>query len=52
LLRLLRHGLAATAPLWPPIQTAYALVHHAAHLLVALQTLASSADVAVTLGET
>ena len=22
-----------TAPLWPPIQTAYALVHHAAHLL-------------------
>jgi hypothetical protein len=31
--RLLRHGLAATAPLWPPIQTAYALVHHAAHLL-------------------
>jgi hypothetical protein len=25
--------LAATAPLWPPIQTAYALVHHAAHLL-------------------
>ncbi len=33
MLRLLRHGLAATAPLWPPIQTAYALVHHAAHLL-------------------
>ena len=31
--RLLRHGLAATAPLWPPVQTAYALVHHAAHLL-------------------
>jgi len=28
-----RHGLEATAPLWPPIQTAYALVHHAAHLL-------------------
>ena len=23
----------ATAPLWPPIQTAYALVHQAAHLL-------------------
>ena len=23
----------ATAPLWPPIQTTYALVHHAAHLL-------------------
>jgi hypothetical protein len=22
-----------TAPLWPPIQTSYALVHHAAHLL-------------------
>jgi len=33
LLRLVRHGLGATAPLWPPIQTAYALVHHAAHLL-------------------
>jgi hypothetical protein len=31
--RLLRHGLEATASLWPPIQTAYALVHHAAHLL-------------------
>jgi hypothetical protein len=31
--RLLRRGLEATAPLWPPIQTAYALVHHAAHLL-------------------
>jgi len=25
--------LATTAPLWPPIQTAYALVHQAAHLL-------------------
>ncbi len=25
--------MAATAPLWPPIQTAYALVHQAAHLL-------------------
>ncbi len=25
--------MAATAPLWPPIQTAYALVHPAAHLL-------------------
>jgi hypothetical protein len=25
--------LETTAPLWPPIQTAYALVHHAAHLL-------------------
>ena len=33
MLRLLRHGLEATAPLWPPVQTAYALVHHAAHLL-------------------
>jgi hypothetical protein len=33
LLRRLRHGLAATAPRWPPIQTAYALVHPAAHLL-------------------
>ena len=30
LLRLLRQSLEATAPLWPPIQTAYALVHHAA----------------------
>jgi len=28
-----RHGLQATAPLWPPIQTGYTLVHHAAHLL-------------------
>lgn len=25
--------MATTAPLWPPIQTAYALVHQAAHLL-------------------
>jgi hypothetical protein len=33
LLPLLRQGLAATAPLWPPIQIGYALVHHAAHLL-------------------
>jgi hypothetical protein len=32
-LQLLRHGLQTTAPLWPPIQTGYALVHHAAHLL-------------------
>lgn len=32
-MQLLRHGLQATAPLWPPIQTGYALVHHAAHLL-------------------
>jgi hypothetical protein len=31
--RLLRQGLEATASLWPPIQTAYAFVHHAAHLL-------------------
>jgi hypothetical protein len=31
--RLLRKGLQATAPLWPPIQTAYAWVHQAAHLL-------------------
>lgn len=30
---MLRQGLAATAALWPPIQTAYPLVHHAAHLL-------------------
>jgi hypothetical protein len=28
-----RRGLEATAPLWPPIQTAYILIHHAAHLL-------------------
>ena len=33
LLRLVRSGLDATAPLWPPIQTAYHFVHHAAHLL-------------------
>jgi hypothetical protein len=33
LLHLLRSGLQATAPLWPPIQAGYALVHHAAHLL-------------------
>jgi hypothetical protein len=33
LLHLLRSGLQATASLWPPIQTGYALVHHAAHLL-------------------
>jgi hypothetical protein len=31
--RLLRKGLAATAPLWPPIQTTYDWVHQAAHLL-------------------
>lgn len=30
---MLRHGFDATAPLWPPIQTAYTLVHQAAHLL-------------------
>jgi hypothetical protein len=28
-----RTGLEATATLWPPIQAAYAFVHHAAHLL-------------------
>jgi len=28
-----RQGLAATAPFWPPIARAYAVVHHAAHLL-------------------
>lgn len=33
MLHLLRQGLGATAPLWPSIQTGYALVHHAAHLL-------------------
>jgi hypothetical protein len=33
LLRLVRTGLEATAPLWPPIQTAYSFVHRAAHLL-------------------
>jgi hypothetical protein len=31
--RLLRHALETTEPLWPPIQTADAFVHHAAHLL-------------------
>jgi hypothetical protein len=31
--RLVRSGLEATAPLWPPIQAAYAFVHRAAHLL-------------------
>ncbi len=29
----MRNGLEATAPLWPPIQAAYAFVHQAAHLL-------------------
>ena len=33
LLRLVRTGLEATAPLWPPIQAAYGFVHRAAHLL-------------------
>jgi hypothetical protein len=33
LLRLVRAGLEATAPLWPPIQAAYGFVHRAAHLL-------------------
>jgi hypothetical protein len=28
-----RQGLEGTAPLWPPIQTTYALVHQAAHVL-------------------
>lgn len=32
-MRLLRQGLDATAARWSPIQAAYALVHHAAHLL-------------------
>jgi hypothetical protein len=31
--RLVRAGLETTAPLWPPIQRAYAYVHRAAHLL-------------------
>lgn len=35
----MRHGLQATASLWPPIQTGYALVHHAAHLLANHDTL-------------
>lgn len=43
MLRLLRHGLEASAPLWPPIQTAYALVHHAAHLLANHDDLAAAA---------
>lgn len=30
---LVQGGLEATAPLWPPIQRAYAYVHRAAHLL-------------------
>ena len=30
---LLARGLTTTAPLWPEIRTAYALVHQAAHLL-------------------
>jgi hypothetical protein len=38
-----RHGLEATAPLWPPIQTAYALVHQAAHLLANPDDLAAAA---------
>ncbi len=33
LARLTRAGLEATAPLWPPVQAAYAYVHRAAHLL-------------------
>jgi hypothetical protein len=33
LLRVVRTGLEATAPLWPPIQAAYGFVHRAAHLL-------------------
>ena len=33
LLRLVRAGLEVTAALWPPVQAAYAYVHHAAHLL-------------------
>jgi len=33
LLRLVRAGLEATAPWWPPIQAAYGWVHRAAHLL-------------------
>jgi hypothetical protein len=33
LLRLVRTGLEATAPLWPPIQAAYGFVYRAAHLL-------------------
>jgi hypothetical protein len=32
-LHLVRQGLVATSPLWPPIQAAYAVVHQAAHLL-------------------
>lgn len=31
--RLVQAGLETTAPLWPPIQLAYAYVHRAAHLL-------------------
>jgi hypothetical protein len=43
LLRLVRTGLEATAPLWPPIQTAYAFVHRAAHLLANHEQLATPA---------
>jgi hypothetical protein len=31
--RLLTRGLAATAALWPPIETAYGWIHHAANVL-------------------
>jgi len=31
--RLLTRGLAATAPLWPPVEVAYGWVHRAAHVL-------------------
>jgi hypothetical protein len=33
-LHLVRQGLAATAPLWPPIQAAYTVVHQAAYTVV------------------
>lgn len=43
LLRLVRTGLEATAPLWPPIQAAYGFVHRAAHLLANHEQLATVA---------
>jgi hypothetical protein len=41
LLRLVRTGLEATAPLWPPIQAAYSFVHRMAHLLANHEQLAT-----------
>jgi hypothetical protein len=43
LYRLVRAGLAGTATLWPPIQTAYGWVHQAAHMLANHEQRASAA---------